>query len=86
MYIHLGDSQVIPIKDIIVMVNITTPLQQDLATVLERARKENKLTVISDKGKEKAMVICTDKVYISPISSNTLYKRGKIAAIMNRAI
>lgn len=82
MYIHLGSNNVIPLKDIVVIVNITPPLHKEIAAVLEHERNKKKLTVISEKGKEKSMIISTDKIYISPISSNTLYKRGKIAAIM----
>jgi hypothetical protein len=43
---------------------------------MEIARSERKLVNISEKGKNKALVLCDDKVCLSPISSNTLYKRA----------
>lgn len=82
MYIHLGNNHIIPIKDIVIIVNITQPLSEDLADVIEHARYEKRLVAISENGKEKSMIICTDKIYISPISSNTLYKRGALTNII----
>jgi hypothetical protein len=37
---------------------------------------EKKMVNISNNGKEKAVVVCDDRVYLSPISSVTLLKRA----------
>lgn len=76
MYIHLGNNYIISFNDIIAILNMETPVSQDLTDIIEIARTEKKLIRISEKGKEKALVVCNDKVCLSPISSITLYKRA----------
>lgn len=75
MYMHLGNNCVIPTKDLIAILNIEEP-SEDVLDIIEVARLDKKMINISDKGKEKALVICEDKVYMSPISSLTLYRRA----------
>lgn len=76
MYIHLGSDVVISMQNLIAIVNIEKPLSSDIQDILDIATEERKLINISDKDKKKALVICDDCAYISPISSNTLYKRA----------
>jgi len=76
MYIHLGNDVVISAVDVIAILNIEEPVSADLRDVIEIAEIERKLINISKKNKRKALVICADRVYISPISSTTLYKRA----------
>lgn len=76
MYIHLGNDVVISAQNVIAIVNIEEPLSADLQDIMDLAEVERKLINISDKEKRKALVICDDRAYISPISSNTLYKRA----------
>lgn len=76
MYIHLGSDVVISAQNVIAIVNIEEPLSADLQDIIDIAVVEKKLINISDKEKNKALVICDDCAYISPISSNTLYKRA----------
>lgn len=75
MYMHLGNNYVIPTRSIIAILNMED-LSEDVQDIIEVARLDKKLTNISDKGKEKALVICNDKIYLSPISSLTLYRRA----------
>jgi len=76
MYIHLGSDVVISAQNLIAIVNIEKPLSADIQDILDIATEERKLINISAKDKKKALVICDDCAYISPISSNTLYKRA----------
>ena len=76
MYIHLGSDVVISAQNLIAIVNIEEPLSADIQDILDIAREERKLINISSKDKKKALVICDDCAYISPISSVTLYKRA----------
>lgn len=76
MYIHLGNDVVISTQSLIAIVNIEEPLSADIQDVLDLAAVERKLVNISEKDKRKALVICDDCAYISPISSSTLYKRA----------
>jgi len=75
MYMHLGNNCVIPTRDIIAILNVEE-VSDDIQDIIEVARLEKRITNISDKGKEKALVICADQVYLSPISSLTLYRRA----------
>ena len=79
MYLHLGNNHVVSMREIIAMINITAPVNKSLADFIEKTRKEKKQIIVSEKEKENSMIICDDKIYISPISANTLHKRGRIA-------
>lgn len=76
MYIHLGNDIVISTLNVIAIVNIEEPISDDLKEIIEIAEIENKLVTVSKQDKKKAMVICNDQIYLSPISSTTLYKRA----------
>ncbi|KUG02566.1 orfx [hydrocarbon metagenome] len=76
MYVHLGNNYIISGEKIVAVLNYQSPVSSDLQEIVDIARLENKLIKISDKGKEKAVIVCDDKVYLSPISSITLYKRA----------
>ncbi|MEQ8173893.1 MAG: extracellular matrix/biofilm biosynthesis regulator RemA family protein [Syntrophomonadaceae bacterium] len=76
MYIHLGNNYIISAQDVVAILNMNTNLSEDLMDIIELARLDKKLVNISEEGKEKALVVCKDKVYLSPISSVTLFKRG----------
>jgi regulator of extracellular matrix RemA (YlzA/DUF370 family) len=76
MYIHLGNDVVISAVDVIAILNIEEPISPDLRDIIEIAEIERKLINISKKEKRKALIICDERIYISPISSNTLYKRA----------
>lgn len=76
MYIHLGNNYIIPSENVIAIINIESPTSEDIMDIIDTAKLDRKLEYISEKGKEKALIICDDKVYLSPISSTTLYKRA----------
>ncbi|HHV15375.1 MAG TPA: DUF370 domain-containing protein [Gelria sp.] len=76
MYIHLGNNYIISSQNLIAILNIEPPLSEDLIDIIDTAKLDKKLINISKKGKEKALIVCDNKVYLSPISSTTLYKRA----------
>jgi regulator of extracellular matrix RemA (YlzA/DUF370 family) len=80
VYIHLGNNYIIYSQNIIAILNLDPPIAEDIQDIMEIARSEKKLVNISEKGKDKSLVICDDKVYLSPISSHTLYKRAALFA------
>ena len=71
MYIHLGNNHIISSQSIVAILNIEPPISEDLIDIIDNAKLDKKLIDISGKGKEKALI-----VYLSPISSTTLYKRA----------
>lgn len=75
MYVHLGNNYIIPSQNIIAILNIKPPLSEDLIDIIDTAKLDKKIINISENGKEKTLIICDNKVYLSPISSTTLYKR-----------
>jgi regulator of extracellular matrix RemA (YlzA/DUF370 family) len=76
MFIHLGNDVSVATQSLIAIINIEDPWSEDIQDVIDLAEMERKLVIISDQEKKKALVICDDRVYISPISSHTLYKRA----------
>jgi regulator of extracellular matrix RemA (YlzA/DUF370 family) len=76
VYIHLGNNYIISSQNIIAILNLDPPIGEDIQDIMEIARSEKKLVNISEKGKDKSLILCDDKVYLSPISSHTLYKRA----------
>ncbi|MGI5920328.1 MAG: extracellular matrix regulator RemB [Syntrophomonadaceae bacterium] len=76
MYIHLGNNIITSSKNIIAIVNIEPPVSVDLQDIIEIAKQDKKCITVSKKEKEKSLIITDDNIYLSPISSTTLYKRG----------
>lgn len=76
MYVHLGNNRIISGDRVIAIVNIEKNISYDLQDFIENSALDKKLINISKKDKKKALVICDEGVYLSPISSNTLYKRA----------
>lgn len=77
MYIHLGNNNIISYENIIAILNIKPPISKDLKEFIETIMLEKEFLYIGDKGQEKALIICADKVYLSPISTTTLLRRAK---------
>ena len=53
MYIHLGNNYIISTQNIIAIINLNPPLNEDIKDIMEIARSERKLVNISEKGKNK---------------------------------
>ncbi|HHW31218.1 MAG TPA: DUF370 domain-containing protein [Clostridiaceae bacterium] len=81
MFLHIGGDVVIPSKSIIAMFDIdTTTISKDTKEFLKISEEEGFVEAISDGDLPKTFIITeTDKkskIYLSPISSVTLYKRA----------
>ena len=76
MYIHLGNNYVIPFSDILMILRINSPVPKHMKEIIDIAKTEKKLFNVSEKGKEKSMIICKERIFLSPISSTTLLKRA----------
>jgi len=75
VYLHLGDDIIISGDKIIAIINLEEPVPEGLRTMLAGAALDRTLYTISKTDKKKALVLCDDCHYLSPISSNTLFKR-----------
>lgn len=74
MFLHIGQEKVIPMKDIVAILDVKCEsysiyTQEFLATAAEEGFVQ---TLIE---KPKSFVVTTDRVYLSPISAATLNKR-----------
>ena len=88
MFLHIGGDVVIPVKNVIAIMDIeTTTISKDTKDFLKIAEEEGFIETISD-DLPKSFVITEiekkSKIYLSPISSITLQKRsGYIEDISN---
>lgn len=76
MFLHLGGDCVVLKKDIIAVLDYHKGLSGINKEFMEIARDEGFIETITEPGKEKSFLITIDKIYISPISCNTLKKRS----------
>ena len=81
MYIHLGQNTVVKYDSVIGIFDIeSTTVSKHTRKFLTRAEKSSNVTNVSYE-LPKSFIVCCDgnkkeKVYISQISSSTLYKRS----------
>ena len=88
MFLHIGGDVVIPMKNVIAILDIeTTTLSRDSRDFLKIAEEEGFINAISDDLPKTFIITEIDKkskIYLSPISSVTLQKRaGYIDGIAN---
>ena len=80
MFLHLGGDVVIPMKNVIAILDIeTTTLSRDTREFLKIAEEEGFIKAISNDLPKTFIITETDKkskIYLSPISSVTLQKRA----------
>ncbi|MDD3852408.1 MAG: DUF370 domain-containing protein [Syntrophomonadaceae bacterium] len=76
MYIHLGNNYIVSAGDIIAILSLEPPVAEEVKEIIEIAKLEKNFSNVSEKGKEKALIICDKGVVLSPISSTTLQKRA----------
>ena len=87
MFLHLGGSIIVPIKDIIAIIDISSKKSKIIQEFLKIAAEEDFIEKTSDDPSKTIVIAETNKkskVFLSPISSATLYKRtGFIEEISN---
>lgn len=80
MFLHIGGDVVIPIKNIIAILDIeSTTVSKDTKEFLTVAEEEGFIESISNDLPKSFIITETDKkskIYLSPISSVTLQKRS----------
>ncbi|MCK9217669.1 MAG: DUF370 domain-containing protein [Firmicutes bacterium] len=80
MFIHLGEDVVIPLKDVISIMNLeTSSYSKKTKEFLKIAEDEGFLNKITDKEPKSFIFTIKDNqtiIYLSPISSVTLQKRS----------
>lgn len=79
MYIHLGSDEMLPIGDIIAIINIDPPISNSVKEIIDLGIAERNLYPICERERAKSLIITSNKIYLSPISTITLYKRSRMA-------
>lgn len=79
MFLHIGDNILLAKKDIIAILNWETEKERNTNMAFFKNLQQEKKTIFTckDKDKIKSLVLTEDGVYLSPISSQTLKKRGE---------
>ena len=75
-YLHLGENQILPLHEVIGIINAEEKILPDTADFIDKAEADKSFHVIRSDLKTKSVVIAENGVYESPISSVTLYKRA----------
>lgn len=88
MFLHIGGDVVIPIKNVIAILDIeTTTISKDSKEFLKIAEEEGFIEAISEDIPKSFIITEVEKkskIYLSPISSITLQKRsGYVEGISN---
>lgn len=73
MYIHLGDDCVVSTREIVAIVDYK---MRSSSVVEEFLQKQEKQIISLSQGAPKSIVVTTESVYYSPLSSSTLKKRA----------
>ncbi len=80
MYLHLGGEICVKIKDIIAIMDLETSSTSKITREFLRKTQKNEVINVNEAELPKSYVVTESKdnvkIYISPISSNTLLKRA----------
>ena len=74
MWLHMGNDVVIPLSEVISVIDLTDEPSQLNREFIKTAEEEGFVVQLS--GTPVSIVICATNVYLSPISAKTLYKRA----------
>ena len=74
MFLHMGSDVVVPLREVIGVVDLTEKPSQLNSEFLKTAEEEGFVVQLSET--PVSIVICAKNVYLSPISAKTLYKRA----------
>lgn len=75
MFIHIGSDEVVLKKDVIMILDKYALVSKDTSEFLQVAKEEGFFQGEDDMDK-KSIIICDKKIFFSPISSVTLFKRS----------
>lgn len=77
MYLHLGGNILIKKDKIVAMIDLdTTKKGQTNQDFITKLNKNKNLNYICERGNEKTLIITSNELFFSPISSTTLFKRS----------
>lgn len=74
MFLHMGNDVVVPLSEVISVIDLTEKPSQLNQEFLKTAEEEGFVVQLSET--PVSIVICAKNVYLSPISAKTLYRRA----------
>lgn len=74
MFLHIGEDILVPLRDMIGIVDLSQNPSPINGEFLKTAEEEGFVVQLSET--PVSIVICTKTIYLSPISAKTLYKRA----------
>ncbi|MDK2856685.1 MAG: extracellular matrix regulatory protein [Bacillota bacterium] len=81
MFLHIGEDVVVPAEDVIMILDLRTAgTAEATREFLEISRDEGFLVEIGQ-GEHKALVLTSERGYLTPISSLTLAGRSKASLV-----
>ena len=75
MFLHIGANVVVPLSDLISIIDLAKNPSQINGEFLNTAEEEGFVVQLSKK--PVSLVVCAQKVYLSSISAQTLSRRAK---------
>lgn len=76
MFLHMGKDVVVPLKEVISIINLTKEPSLLNCEFLRTAEEEG--FVVQLGSNPISCIICSSKIYLSPISVHTLNKRARV--------
>lgn len=77
MFLHLGGDVVVPKNQVIAIVNTQLMKKAEVnREFLQLAEDEGFVEYITEKSNAKSIILTSERIYLSPISSMTLKKRS----------
>lgn len=77
MFLHLGDDHLIPAEEVVLIGDLESTTDSKITNEFLDIAEEEGFVIDYSKGKPRSFVLTGETIYISMISSNTLFKRMK---------
>ena len=75
MYLHIGGDELVPLEDVVAFIDLSTMKPGELRRLLKAHRRSGAFPEAAGEGM-KSLVVCRERIRLSPISSATLKQRA----------
>jgi regulator of extracellular matrix RemA (YlzA/DUF370 family) len=77
MFLHIGGDTVVAMEEMVAILDMDATKREPTQELLGFAADEKMVVHIGRRGREKSIVLTSDRIYLSPISVATLLKRSR---------
>lgn len=85
MFLHIGGDVVVSLQQVTAILDLRTVAERPATRDFLQLSRSEKKTVDISAGEAKSAILTKTAVYLSPISSMTLKRRGESAQYLNMA-